>query len=195
VDSEKIKQIVEALIFASDTPISAKKISLMIEIVSEQKVQEVINIIENEYNETKRAFKLIRVADGVQITSRTEFFEWISKLYKGRKKSKLSQQALETLSIIGYKQPVTKIEIDNIRGVDSSGVLGTLLQRELIKIAGREKTVGRPLLYKTTVKFLEYFGLETLSDLPRLKEIESILKTDEIKQISVFSRNSSPEEV
>ena len=195
MESEKLKQIVEALIFASDTPISISKITSVIGTTTEEEVETIITALGKEYTEAKRAFKIIRVSNGIQMVTRTEFYEWISQLYKGKRKGRLSQQALETLAIIAYKQPITKIDIDSIRGVDSSGVLGTLLERDLVKIAGREKTVGRPLLYKTTDKFLEYFGLDLISDLPRLKEIESLVKTDEVKQISVFSRNRSTTEM
>ena len=195
MNSDKLKLIVEALIFASDTPISITKIASIIGNVSEQEISNIIANLENEYSETHRAFKMMYVSNGIQLVTRPEYHEWVSQLFKSKRRSRLSQQALETLAIIAYKQPVTKIDIDTIRGVDSSGVLGTLLERDLIKIAGREKTVGRPLLYKTTDKFLEYFGLNLLTDLPRLKEIESLIKADEVKQISVFSRNSSTQEV
>ncbi len=191
MNSENIKQIVEALIFASDTPISFRKIASIVGVINEKKTKEIIKELEKEYNELNRAFKIVYVSEGVQLVTRPRFHSWILKLYKGKRKNRLTQQALETLAIIAYKQPITKIEIDSIRGVDSSGVIGTLLERDLIRIAGREKTVGRPLLYKTTDKFLEYFGLNMLSDLPRLKEIEDILKSDEVKQVSFFNRNSS----
>jgi segregation and condensation protein B len=123
--------------------------------------------------------RIIEVAGGFQIVSKEDYASYVQKLYKGRQASRLTQRALETLAIIAYKQPITKHEIENIRGVNVDGVVKTLLERNLVTIEGRQKAPGNPLLYGTTKYFLEYFGLKSLEALPKLKEIDELLKEDD----------------
>ena len=130
------------------------------------------------YDKKMTAMRVVEIAGGFQIVSRSEYAPYVQKLYKGRQASRLTQRGLETLAIIAYKQPITKNEMENIRGVNVDGVVKTLLERNLIKIEGREKAPGNPLLYGTTKYFLEYFGLKSLEDLPKLKEIDELLKED-----------------
>jgi segregation and condensation protein B len=172
------KNIIESLLFASDTPLSLQKLKEITEVDSVKKVRKGIDDLNNFYDEKKSAMKVVEVAGGFQIVSRPEYAPYVQRLFKGRQASRLTQRGLETLAIIAYKQPITKNEMENIRGVNVDGVVKTLLERNLIKIEGREKAPGNPLLYGTTKYFLEYFGLKSLEDLPKLKEIDELLKDD-----------------
>ncbi len=173
MDEVELRRVVEALIFASDSPLSAKKIAQIVHI-SEKKVLEIVESLKRAYQD--HAFDLIQVAGGFQLVTRSDYFGWIRQLFKSRSRNRLSQAALEALAVIAYKQPVSRVEVEQIRGVNSDGVIGTLLERNLITIKGRADAVGRPLLYGTTEEFLRYFGLNDLSDLPRESEIEALLK-------------------
>ncbi|MFQ5864100.1 MAG: SMC-Scp complex subunit ScpB [bacterium] len=169
------KQIVEALIFASDVPISESKIANFIEGLGSKQVLKIVEELNQEYSKSHRVFYITKVAGGFQFNSRREFAPWIKKLFKGRARPKLSQAALESLAIIAFKQPISRVAVDAIRGVHSGGVIKNLLERNLISIAGRAETVGRPILYGTTSEFLRYFGINDISDLPKPKEIEEIM--------------------
>ncbi len=176
MDETELQRVVEALIFSSDKPLPAKKIAQILS-VSEKKILEIIEALKTSYLD--HAFDLIQVAGGFQMVTRSDYFGWIRQLFKSRSRNRLSQAALETLAVIAYKQPVSRVEIEQIRGVNSDGVIGTLLERNLITIKGRAEAVGRPLLYGTTEEFLRYFGLNDLSELPRESEIEAMLKEKE----------------
>ncbi len=176
-----LKRVVEALLFAADIPIRLDKI---IEIcggsdsrlrAGRTEIREAIKDLSKRYSEEGSAFAITEVAGGWQLYCRPEFSKWIRELHKGRVPSKLSQAALETLAIVAYKQPIVRAEIEAVRGVDSSGVLSTLLKRSLVAIAGRAPGMGRALMYGTTKEFLRYFGLNTITDLPRLEEFSEIL--------------------
>ena len=177
--AEKIRHVIEALLFASDTPVTIQKLKEILELDSIIDIKKGIDDLKNHYLKTDSAMTVIEVAGGYQIVSKEEFATYIQKLYKGRQASRLTQRALETLAIIAYRQPITKNEIENIRGVNVDGVVRTLLERNLISIEGRQKAPGNPLLYGTTKYFLEYFGLKSLDNLPKLKEIDELLKEDE----------------
>ena len=177
--NENIKNIIESLLFASDTPLALQKLKELLELDSVAPVREGIRLLQEHYDKTKSAMTVIEVAGGFQIVSREEFATHVQKLFKGRQASRLTQRALETLAIIAYKQPITKNEMEKIRGVNVDGVVKTLLERNLITIEGREKVPGNPLLYGTTKYFLEYFGIRSLESLPKLKEIDELLKEDE----------------
>lgn len=172
-------QIVEALLFASDVPLTGKKLREIVpEAGTEKNIKKLVSQIDEKYEKQGSPYKIIELAGGYQIVTRDEFATWITKLYKARSKSKLTRKGLETLAIIAYKQPITKLEVEKIRGVNTDGVIRTLNERNLITIKGREKAPGSPLLYGTTDYFLEYFGLNNLNDLPKLKEIDELLKGD-----------------
>jgi len=132
-----------------------------------------------DYEESGRGVMLAEIAGGYQILSRRECAPWIDRMLRSRRKVRLSRAGLETLAIVAYKQPVTKVEIDGIRGVDSSGSLHTLLERGLVVIKGRSKGVGRPLVYATSPEFLSYMGINDLADLPELKELSTVLEDRE----------------
>lgn len=182
MEYEYQKQIVEALIFASDVPISESKISNIVEGLSKEKIKKIVEELNQEYLENHRSFFITRVAGGFQFNSHKPFARWIKKLYKGRARPRLSQASLESLAIIAFNQPISRPEVDAIRGVYSGGVLKNLLERNLISIGSRAETVGKPLLYGTTTEFLRYFGLNDISELPKPKEIEEIMEQAQDKQ-------------
>jgi len=166
-----LKPIVECLIFLSDTPLSVKKLREVLEQVKTDEIQSALNTLMQEYSQQKKGFELKEVGGGYQFRSRPEFKEYIKRLKKIQV-SRLSKPALETLSIVAYKQPVMKAEIERLRGVDSSGVLHSLLENDLIRILGRKNVPGRPLIYGTTRRFLEMFDFRDLSELPTLEEFK-----------------------
>ena len=175
----ELEKIVEALIFASDLPLASKKIKEVLEKNSEKEIKKAISSIKKKYEENGSPLDIVEVAGGFQIVTREDYTKWIKQLYRSRSVSRLTQRALETLAIIAYKQPITKQEVEAIRGVNSDAVMKTLMERNLITISGRVKAPGNPLLYSTTKKFLEYFGIINLNDLPKLKEIDELLKSDD----------------
>jgi segregation and condensation protein B len=144
-----------------------------------------------EFEESRRGVTLVEIAGGYQLLSRKECAPWIEKMLRSRRKVRLSRAGLETLAIVAYKQPITKTDIDGIRGVDSSGSLHTLLERNLVLIAGRSKGVGRPLLYATSQEFFQYMGINDLSDLPELKELGSVLEERERAQMELDDEPAS----
>jgi len=166
-----IKDIIETLIFITDKPLSVSKIVELIDIpeVNEELVKELIKELQTEYL-SRSAIEIREVAEGYQMATKPEFSEYVRRLYRDRTLLRLSPAAIETLAIIAYKQPITKAEIEEIRGVDSTTVLETLLERRLIKIVGKKEVVGRPLLYGTTQEFLKYFGISSLNDLPPIEQ-------------------------
>jgi segregation and condensation protein B len=171
MDDFEIKPILESLIFVSDNPV---RLETLIEILPEsnkEAILEGIEQIKREYGEASKGFELIEVAGGYQFRTKPRWAEWVNRLKKA-KAVKLSRSALETLAIIAYRQPIIRPEIEGIRGVDSGWVLRTLLEKGLIRIVSRRDIPGRPIVYGTTKTFLELFNLNTLSDLPTLKEIE-----------------------
>lgn len=185
MDHDYQKLIVEALIFSSDVPLSEAKIAAYVDGLTNRKVVQIVEELNQEYSRSQRPFFITRVANGFQHNTHKEFAPWIRKLFKGRAKPRLTQASLETLAIITFKQPVTKTEVDAIRGVNSSGVIKNLLERNLITMTGRAETVGKPLLYATTEDFLKYFGLNNISDLPKPKEIEELIgRSDKDEEIS-----------
>ena len=169
---DEVKRIVEALLFAVQEPISVRKICEVVEDVEAKEIREVIQQLREEYDTHDRVFQIEEIANGFQLLSRPEYHEWISKIRKKSGEGKLSQQALETLSIIAYKQPIIRAEIEAIRGVQSGQMIRTLIEKGLVKITGRDEVLGRPLLYGTTTKFLDHFGLKSIKDLPKVEDLE-----------------------
>ncbi len=173
----ELKAIVEALIFASPEPISAKMLFKVLADEPKEDVSAAIQALRVDY-ESRPGLQFVDVAGGYQIVTRPELHEWVRRLFHERSTQKLTAQSLETLAVIAYKQPITAIEITDIRGVNTSGVLSTLLERHLIKIVGRKNVVGRPFLYSTTKEFLIRFGLKDLGDLPRIEDMAEALGFD-----------------
>jgi segregation and condensation protein B len=173
-----LKQVVEALIFASDTPIAAEFIKKIIEETSISEIRKTVEQLNLQYKQNNHAFQIIERGGGFQLVTREAYSQWVKKLFQGRRKSRLTQAALETLSVIAYKQPISKTEVAHIRGVNCDGVVRTLLERKLVTISGRADGPGRPLLYRTTRDFLKYFGVNAIDDLPKPREIEELLKEE-----------------
>ena len=169
-----VKAILEALIFASPEPLTPKAMFKLLDTEPKEDVEEALAELKRDYDRPG-GLQLVEVAGGYQIVTRSDLHEWVRRLFHERATQKLTVQALETLAVIAYKQPLTALEINEIRGVNTSGVLNTLLERGLIKIAGRKRVVGRPFLYATTREFLIRFGLNDLNDLPKVEDMAAAL--------------------
>jgi segregation and condensation protein B len=172
--STELKAIVEALVFASPEPLAPKALFKLLDAEPREDVERALAALKADYR-PDRGLQMVEIAGGLQIVTRTDLHEWVRRLFHERKSSKLSVQALETLAVVAYRQPVTAAEITEIRGVNTSGVLGTLAERKLVKIAGRKPVVGRPFLYATTREFLMRFGLNDLTDLPKVEDMADVL--------------------
>lgn len=172
MENQNLPAIIEALIFAAEAPLSTEKLREILD-MPKKEVQGILERLRTEYANQGRGFTLVEVAEGWQFRTRPEYAPWIRKMKKAKAWA-LSQPALETLAVIAYKQPIMRSEIEKIRGVDSGGVLRTLLEKKLIKILGRKDIPGRPLVYGTSRHFLEIFGLKDLTGLPTLKEMENL---------------------
>ena len=175
--SAEVKAVVEALIFASPEPITPKMLFKLLAEEPKEDVTAAIAALKADY-ENCPGLQMVEVAGGYQIVTRPELHEWVRRLFHERSSQKLTVQGLETLAVIAYKQPITALEITEIRGVNTSGVLSTLLERHLIKIVGRKNVVGRPFLYATTKEFLIRFGLNDLNDLPKIEDMAEALGFD-----------------
>ncbi len=169
-------QIVEAVLFASDAPLTADEIARADEMLDEDEVEDALQFLRAEYDDAGRAFQLVEVAEGYQVLTRPEFAPYLERFDNVPRPSRLSGPALETLAIIAYRQPIGRVEIEYIRGVGSSGVIRTLQDRRLIDVVGRGEGLGRPLLYGTTSHFLAHFGFKSLEDLPRPDELPIVLR-------------------
>ncbi len=170
----ELKAILEALIFASPDPLTPKAIYKLLDSEPKEDVQAALVELKQDY-ERPGGLQLVEVAGGYQIVTRPDLHEWVRRLFHERTTQKLSVQALETLAVIAYRQPVTALEITEIRGVNTSGVINTLLERHLVKIVGRKQVVGRPFMYATTKEFLIRFGLNDLADLPKVEDMAEAL--------------------
>lgn len=185
-----LKEILEALFFASDEPLTLKQVNEILgdldendrpRRISEESILKAIDELNKELEFTNRAVRIVKVAGGYQFATLPRFAHWLARMVREKSKRKLSQAALESLAVIAYKQPVTKPEIEAIRGVNADYVLRSLLERNLVTIIGRAATAGRPLLYGTTREFLKHFGLNDLSELPKPREIDELLAEAEFE--------------
>ena len=185
-----VKEIIEALLFATDEPLSVHQVIDIFGIleagekprsVTPEAILGSIEELNREYAATGRAVRVVKVAGGYQFATKPEFAVWLGKMVKEKSKRKLSVSALESLAVIAYKQPVTKPEIESIRGVNADYVLHTLLERGIVTIVGRAATPGRPLLYGTTKDFLKHFGINDLSELPKPREIDELMAEAEFE--------------
>lgn len=186
--STEIKNIVEALIFASEEEITTRQIKEITDSsgvrVSVKDIESSIDALNEDYRTFNKSFEIVQIAGGYSFSTKKEYGRFVGKLFEEKQKKKLSQSALETLSIIAYRQPITRNDIEFVRGVNVDYIVNSLLERDLIKIHGRADTPGRPILYATTNTFLKVLGLNSLEDLPKLKEINEILKNQEIEGIT-----------
>ena len=191
MENSQLKAIIESLIFVSETPLTLDRIKEVLGEVNKKDLQRLVSELIEEYQQAAgRGFILTEVAEGYQFRTRPEYADWIRKLKK-TKTSSLSQPALETLAIIAYRQPVTRMDVEKIRSVDSGGVLRTLLEKKLIQIIGKKDLPGKPLVYGTSKKFLEVFGLKDLASLPTLKDLEGLGPS---LQAELFSEGGHPAE-
>ena len=194
MDRNALKPVIEALIFAADHPVSLERILGVLEGESRDDIKGALKELIEDYRGARRGVYIEEVSGGYQMRTQSEYSSWIKRLFKiGMQK--ISKASLETLAMIAYKQPITRAELEGIRGVDSSGVLATLLERRLAKIVGRKDEPGRPIVYGTTKEFLEVFSLKDLSHLPTLKDIES-LEEKEIEERYLTGENegANPED-
>ena len=172
--ADELKPVIEALIFASPDPLTPKMLFKLLESEPKEDVEAALEALKHDY-ERPGGLQLVEVAGGFQIVTKPELHEWVRRLFHERTSQRLSVQALETLAVIAYKQPITGPEITEIRGVNTAGVINTLIERQLVKIVGRKPVVGRPFMYSTTREFLIRFGLRDLSDLPKIEEMAEAL--------------------
>ncbi len=188
IDGSRLSSVIEALIFASEEPISADKIrSIIIEQeeqieIDEDTIFDFIDKLNDRYDEMGMSFRIQPLAGGFTFATQPKFHYWLSVFQHQNAYRKLSQSATETLAIVAYRQPITKPEVDQIRGVDSGYVIRQLMEKALIEVSGRSDSPGKPLLYKTTRHFLRHFGLNSVNELPKPREIEEILKDDDMAE-------------
>ncbi len=173
-ETRELRGILEALLFMSADPLPMNRIVSLLGAVSKQEVEQALISLKHDYEQEGRGLHLAEIAGGYRILTKPDYAPWIKRLEKVKAPPKLSRSALESLAIIAYKQPIVRAEIEQIRGVETSGVLRTLLERKLVRIVGRKEEPGRPILYGTTKFFLEHFGLRDLSQLPPLREVKEL---------------------
>jgi segregation and condensation protein B len=177
MEEHELTAVIEAILFVSGEPMALEDLSAVLEGTEPDRIRQALEYLRRNYESPGRGLRIVEVAGGYQIATRSECAPWIRSLEKIKTATRLSRSGLETLAIVAYKQPVTRGEIEAIRGVDSAYVLKTLLERRIVKIAGRREGLGRPILYGTTREFLQYFGLKDLSELPALKEFKEVAET------------------
>ncbi|MBX7150086.1 SMC-Scp complex subunit ScpB [bacterium] len=180
IDGVDVKHVVEAIVFASTEPLPIEKIVECIqrEEISKATVKTAIDVLNKNYQEHGMAVRIVKIAGGFQFATHPQYDKWVARLFASKAEKKLSQSSLEVLAIVAYRQPITRSEIEKIRGVNADWTLRSLMEKNLITVVGREDAPGKPLLFGTTKQFLEHFGLDAVSELPKLKEIEDILRED-----------------
>ena len=184
-----IKPVLEALLLASDKPAPLAQLAKAMEGVERKAVSQTLEELAQEYDSQARGFRLVEIAEGWQIVTRPQFAGAIRKMNRTKVANRLTRPSLESLAIVAYKQPITKAEVESVRGVNSEGVMNSLLERRLIRTVGRKDVVGRPLLYGTTREFLQAFGLKDLGELPQLADLKDLLKNDEAGELWELDEN------
>mgnify|MGYP000110719570 FL=1 len=194
-DLRALKGILEALLFVTAEPIPVTRFLALLGAVTKQEVDQALASLSHDYEQEGRGLQLAEVAGGYRIVTKAEFAPWLKRLEKVKAPSKLSRSALESLAIIAYKQPIVRGEVEQIRGVETSGVIRTLLERKLVRIVGRKEEPGRPIMYGTTKVFLEHFGLRDLSQLPPLREFKELGESEQVMLPIDESEGVGPEAV
>lgn len=190
-----IEQKVEAVIFASEEAVTAKTLMQVLEDeLDAERLDGIVDRLNTEYEATGRAFRIVRIAEGFRFMTEPSFAPLLSKMVAPRVRRTLSQSVLEVLAVIAYRQPVSRSEILRIRGVSPDYAISRLLERGLIDVRGRARTVGKPLLYGTTVEFLDLFGLRSLQDLPKLREIKELVEDEEVREYLTSVNERSDED-
>lgn len=181
-------RIIEAILFASDAPVDTEKLLSIAGGLSSKELLDIFDTLNSEYSDEGRSFRIVEVAGGFQFETLPQYGQFVEKLFHTRTRPRLSRASLETLAIVAYKQPISRAEIDALRGVDSDAPVRTLINRDLVEMTGRGDSVGKPMLYGTTTEFLRYFGLKEIKDLPGADELASMFDGSEIEP-------SSPEQL
>lgn len=179
VDERELRAILEALLFVSHEPVTVDRLVAVLGGVTKVEVRQALESLKSDYEKSERGLQVNEVAGGFQLATRPEYAPWIKMLGKTKTSAKLSRSGLESLAIIAYKQPIVRAEIESIRGVETSGVLRTLLERKLVRIVGRKDVPGRPIMYGTTKFFLQHFGLRDLAELPPLREFKELGESEQ----------------
>ena len=174
MSENNLKSVVEALLFASEKPLAIEQMRNALDNLEATEIRKILENLKAEYEQSNRGIRLAEIAGGFQMITAPGYSAFLKKLFKGRRVERLSRPALETLAIIAYKQPLTKLEIESLRNVNADGVMKNLLDKNLVRISGRKKAPGRPFVYGTTRQFLEYFGLKSLEELPKLEEFSNL---------------------
>ncbi len=179
IDARELKAILEAVLFVSPEPVPLARLLSIVGTVSKAEVVQALGILAHDLDQDGRGIQLVQVAGGYRLVTKQEYGPWLKRMDKAKAAQKLSRSALESLAIIAYKQPLVRSEIEEIRGVETSGVLRTLCERKLVRIVGRKDVPGRPIMYGTTKFFLEHFGLQDLSQLPPLREFKELGESEQ----------------
>ena len=179
LDGCELAAVLEALLFVSSEPVPLARLASAVGHVSKAEVEEGLKRLEQDLSQESRGIQLVKLAGGYRLVTKAEYAAWLKRLDKAKAAQKLSRSALESLAIIAYKQPLVRAEIEEIRGVETSGVLRTLLERKLVRIVGRKEVPGRPIMYGTTKFFLEHFGLQDITQLPPLREFKELGESDQ----------------
>lgn len=179
MEENNLKSAIEALIFASDKPITTEQLKKVLGDLDIPSINKIITELKNEYEAQNRGMRVVEIAGGFQMITNSNFAPFLKKLFKNRYSDKLSKPALESLAIIAYKQPLTKSEIESLRNVNVDGVMKSLIDKNLIRVCGRKKIPGRPFVFGTTREFLEHFGLKSLADLPKMEDFTVLAQQQE----------------
>ncbi len=192
---DNAQAVVEALLFASDKPLMLEQIKDVLDNLTTVQIRKIIEDLNLDYENQNRGMRVIEVAGGFRLITPPNLAPFLKKFYKQRKVEKLSKPALETLAIIAYKQPVTKLEIELLRNVNVDGVIESLLEKGLVRIAGRKNAPGRPLVFATTRQFLEHFGLKSLEDLPKMEDFKNLQPVTEDLPESQGGKIDEPQKI
>jgi segregation and condensation protein B len=198
LEDHQLKSAIEALVFVSGAPLSVERLKGIFEEVTGEQIEAQIRALQQDYIDRGAGLMLSEVAGGYQLATRPEQFGWIRKFKAVKVSSRLSKPALETLAIVAYKQPITRTEVETIRGVNIGGIMRNLMERRLVKIVGKKDVPGKPMMYGTTLDFLQYFGLKDLSALPTLKEFQELEAGEEVMEAvagEAETDEAQPEEI
>lgn len=197
MEDAELKKVLETLLFITDAPLPVSRIAQLLEIKNKERIEGALQELRKAYDDEGRTLQVMQVAGGWQFSTRPEYGIWVRKLYNSKMTVRLTQAALETLCIIAYKQPITRAEIEAIRGVEVIGPLETLTQRKLITVVGRRETIGRPIMYGTTNEFLRQFGLNSLDDMPKLESfnIENVAAGAQATAVELVEEETAVETV
>jgi segregation and condensation protein B len=182
LEDHQLKSAIEALVFVSGNPLSLDRLKGIFEEATDEQIETQVRLLQQEYIDRGSGLMLAEVAGGFQLATRPELFGWIRKFKTVRTTTRLSKPALETLAIVAYKQPITRSEVEAIRGVNIGGIMRNLMERRLVKIVGKKDVPGKPMMYGTSQEFLQYFGLKDLSALPTLKEFQELEAGEEVME-------------